>query len=46
MSQVGINVPVPVPLPLSSFNGSKASFGSDLNFSGITSLSLSEVEDG
>ncbi|XP_004288501.1 PREDICTED: methylmalonate-semialdehyde dehydrogenase [acylating], mitochondrial-like [Fragaria vesca subsp. vesca] len=31
---VGINVPVPVPLPLSSFNGSKASFGSDLNISG------------
>ncbi|KAL6220192.1 hypothetical protein ACLB2K_007949 [Fragaria x ananassa] len=31
---VGINVPVPVPLSLSSFNGSKASFGSDLNISG------------
>lgn len=31
---VGINVPVPIPLPFSSFDGSKASFGSDLNFCG------------
>ncbi|XP_009364800.2 uncharacterized protein LOC103954704 [Pyrus x bretschneideri] len=31
---VGINVPVPIPLPFSSSNGSKASFGSNLNFSG------------
>ncbi|KAJ7953503.1 Methylmalonate-semialdehyde dehydrogenase [Quillaja saponaria] len=31
---VGINVPVPVPVPFSSTNGSKASFGGDLNFCG------------